>query len=582
MSSTVEQIKDKLSIEEVVSQYVKLKPAGQNMKANCPFHNERTPSFIISPTRQTYHCFGCGVGGDIFSFIEAIEGIDFKGALRVLADKAGVEIKYDAKSKQKTDEKDRLFELMEYATEFFQNNIAKNSKVKKYLKSRGLTQETINSFRIGFADDSWDATHKHLSQSGYSDRQIERAGLIISRSTGSSQVPEKSGGYYDRFRSRIMFPIADSSGRIVAFSGRIFELSPKVNSEQPTAQIAKYINSPETPLYNKSKVLYGFGRAKQSIRRNDFAILVEGQIDLLASHQAGYSNTVAISGTALTGEHIILISRMSKNLVLALDADDAGLASATKSAKLALQNGFDVKVVQMPIGSDPAEIIKADGGVETWKGMVRNSKHIIEFLLDLYRARNSDERKFKLIVEREVVPYLNLIQSAIDKEHFIKKIAANLGTSEEAVKESLAKAEPAEATTVTSQNAPEPKPNSIENNNATLAEKLASIYIWKKDEKLKQKLTAILGKDELNNVLSTIDGRDELVFVLEETYNNDKELASDVENFLAHLRRNTLEEKLNIAIINMRKAEAENDEKMVAKLVEECNKLHKQLAENAL
>lgn len=562
MSSTVEQVKDRLSIEEVVSSYVKLQPSGQNLKARCPFHAERTPSFMVSPSRQTYHCFGCSVGGDIFSFIEAIEGVDFKGALKILADKAGVEIKYDAHSKEKSDEKEVLFRIMEAATEFFEENFTKNKNAKKYLKERALEDKTVKEFRVGFASDSWESLLTHLKEKGFTEVQIEKVGLIIKS--------EKKDGYYDRFRSRIMFPISDSAGRVVAFSGRIFELSPSTGSGQNASHSAKYINSPETPLYNKSRILYGYDRARQSIRRNDFAILVEGQMDLLASHQAGYPNTVAISGTALTPEHVVLISRMSKNLVLALDADEAGLASAAKSARSALIANFDVKVARLLKGSDPADVVK-NGGSKEWKKTIRSSKHIIEFLLDVYMEENTDERKFKLVVEKEVLPYLNLIQSAIDREHFVKRIAARLGSSEESVNNSLV---PLGGSVDTSN----VQPNNIRTGYATLSERLISIVLWKGDENLKKKIKEIIGEDEFNSTINNLRGRKELSFVLEDVYTDEEKLAMDTESFLEHLKRQVLQQKLETATANMRRAEASGDDGKAAKCMNECNDLHKQLA----
>jgi len=306
-TGNVENIKDRLSIEELVGQYVELKSAGSNLKGKCPFHSEKTPSFIVSPVRQTYHCFGCGVGGDIFTFVQEIEGLDFKGALKMLADKAGVELTFEQGMKK--DEKDSLFSILESVTVHYVRNLEENKEALKYLEERGLTKETIKSFRIGLALNEWNGALDYLKTFGFSEKLIEEAGLI------------KKGdrGFYDRFRSRIMFPINDNIGRVVAFSGRNFQfggLTPELKVEP-----AKYINSPETALYHKSKILYGYDRARQAIRKNNFSILVEGQMDLIATHQAKYTNTVALSGTALTQDHIKLLSRMSDNLVLSLEVN---------------------------------------------------------------------------------------------------------------------------------------------------------------------------------------------------------------------------------------------------------------------
>ena len=563
MSSTVEQIKEKLSIEEVVSQYTKLQPSGVNMKARCPFHSERTPSFMISPERQTYHCFGCGVGGDIFSFIEAIEGVDFKGALKILADKAGVEIVYDKTSKDRTSEKDTAFAVMAAATDFFVKNLNQNESAKKYLRDRGLSDKTIKEFKVGFAIESWDALLTHLTAKGFDQKDIESVGLVLKS--------PKSDRYYDRFRSRIMFPIADSAGRVVAFSGRIFNNS--TSSGQSASQIAKYINSPETLLYSKSKVLYGYDRARQAIRRNDFAIVVEGQMDLLMSHQAGYGNTVAISGTALTHEHITLLSRMSKNLILALDGDEAGLKSASKSAREALVKGFDVKLAKLPDGADPADIIKGQGK-EGWKNIIKNAKHIVDFLLDLYISSIDDDRKRKLEVEKNVFPYLNLIQSNVDREHFVGVISARLGISTESINKSLSVNNPEEI----GDNDGFTKAD-IKHDNLDLAERLVAIQIWKKDEDLKNDLIDILTLEKFTELEGAVVGREQLFFELEKAYEEPNALRDDVESFLFRLRSNALDKELEDATAKMRGAEAANDEESIKKYLNICNELSRKRVE---
>ena len=288
MADTVQQIKDRLSIVDVVSQYLKLERSGGSLRARCPFHAERTPSFFVSPERGTYHCFGCNAGGDIFSFVEQIEGLDFKGALKVLAEKAGVPLVYERPEKR--DSRDRLFELLETAAIFYASRL--NDSSREYLAKRGITEGTLKSFRVGLAEEAWSAASDYLREKGFSEKEIIETGI----------AKKGERGMLDKFRNRIMFPIADSAGRIVGFSGRIFPgtTSPK---DLATGQVErtdggfeppKYMNSPETPLFHKSQILYGFDRAKQAIRKHNCAVLVEGQLDLLASHQAGWGNTVAV------------------------------------------------------------------------------------------------------------------------------------------------------------------------------------------------------------------------------------------------------------------------------------------------
>jgi len=363
INSPVAKIKERLTIEEVVSSYIKLTKAGSTFRANCPFHNEKTPSFFVSPERGTYYCFGCAAGGDIFTFVEEFEGLDFKGTLKLLAERAGVPLTPPNKEEQKNQsEKERLYEIMEESTRFFENKIKNNKEVLSYLNSRGLNDKSIKDFRIGFIEADWRILYTHLKSKNFSDSEIEKAGL----------TKKTDKGYYDRFRGRVMFPISDSSGRVIAFSGRIFV---------DDGKSAKYLNSPETPIFNKSSVLYGIDKAKDSIRKNNFSILVEGQMDLILSHQSGFRNTVASSGTALSDSTISkenavsnlgLIKRLSNNLVLGFDGDKAGINATKRAGKIALSLGMDVKVALLPEGIDPADLISKNGP-EDWKLAVKNS-----------------------------------------------------------------------------------------------------------------------------------------------------------------------------------------------------------------
>ncbi|HUO49955.1 MAG TPA: DNA primase [Candidatus Paceibacterota bacterium] len=418
-SDTVQQIKDRLSIVDVVSQYVKLDRAGSTLRARCPFHSEKTPSFFVSADRGTYHCFGCGEGGDIFTFVQKIEGLDFKGALKVLAEKAGVEIQYDSGYKEEKDERERLFELLEAATIYYTGKLS--DEARKYLHERGMTDATIKEFRLGLAGSEWTAASDYLKAKKFSEKEIIDAGI------------GKKGdrGTLDKFRNRIMFPIADSAGRVIGFSGRIF-------GENASPEAPKYLNSPETPLFHKSRILYGFDKAKLAMRKLSCAVLVEGQMDLLASHQAGWGNTVAVSGTAFTPEHASLIHRMTDNLVIALDADQAGIKAAGRAARAALQGGLNVKVAQLPTGLDPADLILKDGA-DAWKAAIRDSKDIITFLLDVLEEHAKSPDVFRRGIETAVLPFLSDVQSPIARDAYVREIAQRLNVSESAVHEALGK-----------------------------------------------------------------------------------------------------------------------------------------------
>ncbi|HEY4504008.1 MAG TPA: DNA primase, partial [Candidatus Paceibacterota bacterium] len=396
MSTPVEKIKERLGIEDVVGSYIKLDRAGKNLKAKCPFHNEKTPSFYVSPDRGSFYCFGCGAKGDIFSFVEQFEGLDFMGALKLLADRAGVPLVFE-KTETKS-EKERLYMIMEEATKFFEDGLddsyesTSQNKIQvknaqEYLKKRGLKAETIKNFRIGFIPADWRLLYNHLRNKKYTDIEIEKAGLAkrpqVEEDTGQGIVQK---ALYDRFRGRVIFPIMDSSGRVIAFSGRILV---------DDGKSAKYLNSPDTLLYNKSTVLYGIDKAKQDIRAKDYTILVEGQMDLVLSHQAGIRNTVAVSGTALADtlttttrddlkQNVInnlgIVRRISKNIILAFDSDSAGRKAAMRSAGIALFLGMDVKIVDLPEGKDPADLVLYNP--EEWKNVLRKAKPVIEFQLD--------------------------------------------------------------------------------------------------------------------------------------------------------------------------------------------------------
>lgn len=412
MSDAVQQIKERLSILDVIGQYVELHKAGKSYKGKSPFTNEKTPSFYVSPERGMYYCFSSNQGGDIFTFIEKMEGVDFKGALKILAEKAQIELVPE--DPKKRDERETMYVLLEETAHYFEDMLTKHPHAHEYVTSRGVTEYTIRAWRIGYAPDEWRGLKAHLVGKGFQEADIYRAGLIKEAGEGKEK--------YDVFRDRIMFPISDSSGRVVAFSGRTLKKEDGV---------PKYVNSPETDLYKKSEILYGYHRAKNSIRQYDFSLLVEGQFDLVLSHQAGYSNTVAVSGTAFTDEHLALLTRLSARTVLALDSDTAGVTAVKRVAGMMLPRGVDVKVAQMPFGKDPADVVRQNP--EELKHAVGKAVHVIEFLLSVLKAGSKDERSYKLLVREELVPLLARIQNRIDREHFEGVVAVSLGTSQDAV-----------------------------------------------------------------------------------------------------------------------------------------------------
>ncbi len=418
MRGTVDSIKERLDIVEVVGSYLKLEKSGQNFKGKCPFHNEKTPSFFVSPTRQSFYCFGCGAKGDIFSIVEEMEGVDFKGALKLLAERAGVEIEY-TRGESKT-EKDKLYNALEDASLFFESELEKKSEALKYLESRGVSEESIKNWRLGFAPNEWRGLFSNLSALGYSKETLLRAGLV---KLADKEDKEKTP--YDVFRGRITFPIFDSSGKVIAFSGRALD-----KETEP-----KYLNTPETVLFTKSEVLYGLDKAKDDIRKKNYAVLVEGQLDLVLSHQGGVKNTVASSGTAFTQEHLLRLKRLSPRIILAFDGDGAGEKAAEKSALLSLSLGMEVKIARLPFGSDPADLSKENP--EEWKEVLRKATHAIEFVLNKIIETENDERKLGKAINLKVLPMITLLESSIERSHFVSLIAKQTGLREEIIWEDL-------------------------------------------------------------------------------------------------------------------------------------------------
>lgn len=425
MDSPIQEIKERLDIVDVISSYIKLQKTGANYRALCPFHSEQKPSFFVSPTRQLWRCFGCGLGGDIFAFVQEIEGVEFGDALRILAQRSGVNLQRQDPKIQS--ERKRFYEICEAATKFYEKQLqeGKNGrKAKEYLLNRDIKEESIKKWRLGFAPNLWNSLSDFLKNKGFSVGEIKRAGLLLEN---------KEGKVYDRFRARIIFPIFDLNSQVIGFGGRFFG-----SKEDEEKNLAKYLNIPNTLLYNKSKVLYGLDKAKVAIRKKDSCILVEGYTDVILSNQAEVENVVATSGTALTPPQLTILKRYSNNLVTAFDMDIAGDSATTRGIDLAQAQGFDIKVAVMPEGKDPADV--ATDNQKKWKELVDNAKSILEFYFEKAFSRfNKEEIEGKKKISSMLLPVIARIQNKIEQSHWIKELALRLEVSEDKVEEELNK-----------------------------------------------------------------------------------------------------------------------------------------------
>ena len=420
-------IKEKLDIVQTIQEYVPLKKAGIYYKAPCPFHREKTPSFMVNAEKQIWKCFGCSKGGDIFSFIQEMEGLDFPEALKLLADRAGVKID-SYRSEIDKSQKNRILDINQKAASFFHHILTEMegaNGAREYLEKRGLKKETIEKWQIGFVPDQWDLLTKYFLKKGVGVDDLVVAGLVIKK-----DVARAGQGFYDRFRGRIMFPIWDVHGNVVGFTGRV--LMETENSG------GKYMNTPQTLVYDKSRVIYGLDKAKTEIKAQDQVVLVEGQMDVVACHQAGMKNVVASSGTALTLEQIKLLKRYSSNIAMAFDGDSAGVAAAKRGINIALGEGLNVKAIRIPEGKgkDPDECLKKNP--EVWFDSVKNASDVLHWFFEMvFFGKNTSDPKEKQKIANELLPIIGLIPFAVERDYWLKELAGRLGTDTSVLRDDL-------------------------------------------------------------------------------------------------------------------------------------------------
>lgn len=414
--TTIDEVRGASDIVDVVSAAVSLKKRGKSYVGLCPFHQEKTPSFTVSPERQMYHCFGCGAGGNVFSFVMAREKLSFVEAVRALADRAGIAIPASGGGSGENPEHQALYDACRLAAEFYRSSLeapGEGRLAAAYFKHRGFSDETVRAFGLGYAPAGWDALLKHAEASGIQPPQLELAGLAVRRDDGS--------GWYDRFRGRAMFPIHTASGRIVGFGAR------KVREDDP---LAKYINSPETPIYQKSRILYGLFQARDAIREQSAAVLVEGYIDLITLSQAGVKNVVASSGTALTEGQVRLLSRYARTVLLVYDADSAGSNAALRGVDLIIENGLEVRVVSLPTGEDPDSFVRKRG-TDEFRTLLAGAVSFLDFKAAMFAAEGAfatPEGQARAV--RSMVGTIARMNDRLQQSFFIKELARRYGLYE--------------------------------------------------------------------------------------------------------------------------------------------------------
>lgn len=424
MSTAPEEIKSKLDIVELVGEYIQLQKGGGNsMKACCPFHGEKTPSFYVHRDKQFFHCFGCGESGDIFTFYQKIENVEFLDALKELAGRAGVRLPdYNPK---KQSERAAILAVLEDAAKFFEAALSHEigKRGKAYLESRGLKEGTIRDFGIGYAPNGWEHLMKALTKKGHKADKIVAAGLAIPSDKGRAP--------YDRFRDRVMVPIRDEKGKVVGFTGRILPDNPDAE------KTGKYINTPETLVYHKKKLVFGLDMAKEHIKAGNFAILVEGQMDVISSHEAGVKNVVAVSGTAFTEEQIDLLKRYCGRIAMAFDADIAGQNALAKALPHAWKNGLQVLVVSLPEDcKDPDDVIRKDPAL--WKQAIADAKDMIEYSVQHALSTVAPHDPFtKKKALASLKPIFELIADPVLHSHWVHVLSSKLDISEDAVRKEL-------------------------------------------------------------------------------------------------------------------------------------------------
>ena len=574
INSPIDEIKSRLDIVEVIGSYIKLEKAGINYRAPCPFHAEKKPSFFVSPTRQIWHCFGgCGTGGDIFKFIMEIEGVEFADALRILAKKAGIELKKPSfQYKQWQTEKEKLFQVCESATRFFEKQLAQSKtgkQAKEYLISRGIKPEAIKKWRLGYAPDTWQGLSDFLTSKSYQLEEIKKAGLGLSSEKGS---------FYDRFRGRIIFPIFDFNSQVIGFGGRIFK-------NKDNKEIAKYVNTPQTLLYDKSSILYGLDKAKVEIRKKDYCLLVEGYVDLIMAAQAGFNNVVAVSGTALTSFQLKMLKRYSNNLLIAFDMDQAGNLATKRGIDLAQHYDFNIKVVSLPENMDPADLILKD--VNQWQQRIDQAESIMDFYFNTaFKQFDKETAEGKKLIVNSVLPMIKKVSNRIVQSHWLSELARRIKIKEEIIEQEMKKIKPEDQVSFFQQDEQKIIESVVKTRRELIEERLAVLFLKfpeKKDILKKQDLNIF--SEPIKEILINLDKKskknnsdffNQLALKAEIEEIEEKDVLPEIEYCLEEINFIEINNQLTEISWEIKKAEQEKKWQKVDQLSKKFNELSKQ------
>ena len=438
--SVIDEVKQRTDIVEVIGEYVRLTKAGRTFRGLCPFHSEKHPSFFVYPEQQSWHCFGaCNTGGDVFSFIMKKQGIDFGEALRLLAQQGGVTIPSRFEPDTKKEEKERLYQVNEAAAQYFHNllvNSPAGEKARNYVASRGFSLKAVTDFQLGFSLNSWDGLKQHLTERGYTEGELLTAGLVIEA---------EAGGTHDRFRNLLVFPIHDIRGHITGFGGRVLDDS-----------LPKYINSPQTPTFDKSSSLYGINLAAATIRQQSLVVIVEGYMDVITAHQNGFNNVVASMGTSVTEKQVGALKRLTKNMALALDADAAGEEASLRGVGYENILDAEVKVIILPRGKDPDDVIKGDA--KLWQHLLEEALPVIDYTFNMVTAKlDLTTARDKSLAVDKLLPIITEIKNTVRQAHYLQKLARLVKVNEHSLEASLGRIKPSQRRRPVK----EPKPEAV-------------------------------------------------------------------------------------------------------------------------